>query len=248
MLNQEPVFSLRDVIKTHSGGGSSFRLSIKRLEIGRGAKLAFIGESGSGKSTLLELLALLSQPDQCGEFKFQPEPGGQVHDLAQQWQLNNTEQFTAWRGRHVGYIMQTGGLLPYLTVQENIELPLRLLQIPLRDTARQWATKLAISAQLGKLPAMLSVGQRQRAEVARALAHGPAILIADEPTSAVDPLNAERMVKLLCELADEFKVTLLLATHAQRLAQQFGLSLIEHRIHALDEQSHEVIIDSAVAA
>ncbi|MDZ4729516.1 MAG: ATP-binding cassette domain-containing protein [Xanthomonadales bacterium] len=223
-------------------------MSIKRLEIGRGAKLAFIGESGSGKSTLLELLALLSQPEQCGEFKFQPEPGGQVHDLAQQWQLNNTEQFTAWRGRHVGYIMQTGGLLPYLTVQENIELPLRLLQIPLRDTARQWASKLAISAQLGKLPAMLSVGQRQRAEVARALAHGPAILIADEPTSAVDPLNAERMVQLLCELADEFKVTLLLATHAQRLAQQFGLSLIEHRIHALDEQSHEVIIDSAVAA
>ncbi len=223
-------------------------MSIKRLEIARGAKLAFIGESGSGKSTLLELLALLTRPDHCDQFSFQPEPAGQVHDLALQWQLNHTDQFTEWRGRHVGYIMQTGGLLPYLTVQENIELPLRLLQIPLQDTARQWATKLAISAQLGKLPAMLSVGQRQRAEVARALAHGPAILIADEPTSAVDPLNAERMVELLCELADEFKVTLLLATHAQRLAQQFGLSLIEHRIHALDEQSHEVIIDSAVAA
>jgi putative ABC transport system ATP-binding protein len=219
-------------------------LSIKRLDIARGAKLAFVGESGSGKSTLLELLALLSRPDSCGAFTFRPEPTGPVHDLAQQWQRNTTEQFTAWRGRHVGYIMQTGGLLPYLTVQENIELPLRLLQLPLQDTARQWATKLAISAQLGKLPAMLSVGQRQRAEVARALAHGPAILIADEPTSAVDPLNAERMVKLLCELADQFNVTLLLATHAQRLAQQCGLRLIEHRIHALDEQSHEVLIDS----
>ena len=149
-----------------------------------------MGESGSGKSTLLELLALLSRPDSCGTFTFRPEPNGAVHDLAQQWQLNKTEQFAEWRGRHVGYIMQTGGLLPYLTVQENIELPLRLLQLPLQDTARQWATKLAISAQLGKLPAMLSVGQRQRAEVARALAHGPAILIADEPTSAVDPLNA----------------------------------------------------------
>lgn len=219
-------------------------MSIKRLDIPRGAKLAFVGESGSGKSTLLELLALLTRPDSCGAFSFRPQPNGPVQDLAQLWRLNATKQFTDWRGRHVGYIMQTGGLLPYLTVQENIELPLRLLQLPVQDTARQWATKLGISAQLGKLPARLSVGQRQRAEVARALAHGPAILIADEPTSAVDPLNAERMVKLLCELADQFNVTLLLATHAQRLAQQFGLSLIEHRIHALDEQSHEVLIDS----
>lgn len=219
-------------------------MSIKRLDIPRGAKLAFVGESGSGKSTLLELLALLSRPDSCGAFGFRPECTGPVHDLAQQWHLNKTEQFTDWRGRHIGYIMQTGGLLPYLTVQENIELPLRLLQLPLQDTAQQWTTKLGISAQLAKLPAMLSVGQRQRAEVARALAHGPAILIADEPTSAVDPLNAERMVNLLCELTDQFNVTLLLATHAQRLAQQFGLRLIEHEIHSLDEQSHEVLIDS----
>ncbi len=231
------------MIKTHGGGGSSFRLSIRRLDIPRGAKLAFIGESGSGKSTLLELLALLSQPDHGTEFNFQPQLSGPVYDLAQHWQQNDTARFTEWRGRHIGYIMQTGGLLPYLTVQENIELPLRLLQLPLADTARQWAEKLAISAQLGKLPAMLSVGQRQRAEVARALAHGPAILIADEPTSAVDPINAERMVDLLCQLTDEFNVTLLLATHAQRLAQQFGLSLIEHRIKAISEHSHEVQID-----
>lgn len=210
----------------------------------RGAKLAFVGESGSGKSTLLELLALLLKPDSCAQFNFRPQPKGPVHDLADQWQLDSTADFTHWRSRHMGYIMQTGGLLPYLTVQENIELPLRLLQLPLKDAAQLWAAKLGISAQLPKLPATLSVGQRQRAEVARALAHGPAILIADEPTSAVDPLNAERMVQLLCELADQFNVTLLLATHAQRLARQFGLTLIEHRIHALDEQSHEVVIDS----
>jgi len=232
------------VVKTHRGGGASFRLTIKRLDIARGDRLAFIGESGSGKSTLLELLALLLRPDSCGEFAFHPQQGGPVHDLAAEWQLNHTEAFTEWRGRHVGYIMQTGGLLPYLTVQENIELPLKLLQLPLADTASQWASKLAIGAQLGKLPAMLSVGQRQRAEVARALVHRPAILIADEPTSAVDPLNAERMVDLLCKLTEEFNVTLLLATHAQRLAQQFGFNMIEHQISAIDEQSHQVSIDT----
>ncbi len=209
--------------------------------------MAFIGESGSGKSTLLELLALLLRPDHCAQFSFHPQEGGPEHDLAAEWQLNHTEVFTEWRGRHIGYIMQTGGLLPYLTVQENIELPLRLLQLPLADTAHQWATKLAISAQLGKLPAMLSVGQRQRAEVARALAHRPAILIADEPTSAVDPINAERMVELLCELTHEFNVTLLLATHAQRLAQQFGFNMIEHQISAIDEQSHQVSIDTGTS-
>jgi putative ABC transport system ATP-binding protein len=232
------------VVKTHSGGGSSFRISIDSLDIPRGAKLAFIGESGSGKSTLLELLAMLLRPDSCDEFSFRPEPDGPVQDLADLWRQDATDTFTELRGRHVGYIMQSGGLLPYLTVQENIELPLRLLQIPTSDTASQWAHKLAIGAQLGKLPAMLSVGQRQRAEVARALAHKPAILIADEPTSAVDPLNAERMVQLLCELADEFNVTLLLATHAQRLARQFGLGLIEHQIREVGEQSHEVSIGS----
>jgi putative ABC transport system ATP-binding protein len=236
------------VVKTHSGGGSRFRLCINRLDIPRGTRLAFIGESGSGKSTLLELLALLSQPDQAGTFTFRPQSDGAEQDLARLWQQHDTAQFTAWRARHIGYIMQTGGLLPYLTVQENIELPLRLLQMPLRDTARQWADKLAISAQLGKLPAMLSVGQRQRAEVARALVHGPAILIADEPTSAVDPINAERMVDLLCRLTDEFNVTLLLATHAQRLAQQFGFLLIEHQIRLLDEHSHEVQINTGASA
>ena len=83
---------------------------------------------------------------------------------------------------------------------------------------------------------------RQRAEVARALAHRPALLIADEPTSAVDPFNADRMVQLLVDLADEFGVTLLLATHAQRLAVRFGLTLIEHKISAVSEQATEVHI------
>ena len=84
-------------------------------------------------------------------------------------------------------------------------------------------------------------------EAARAVAHGPAILIADEPTSAVDPFNAERLVELLCQLADEFGVTLLLATHAQRLVSKFGLGLIELRLSAPDAGTTEVVISSAAA-
>ncbi len=235
---------LRDVVKTYVGGGTKFRLSISELDVPRGARLAFIGESGSGKSTLLELIAMLLRPSSCGAFEFTPQDDGPTHDLAGYWRDEATGQFAVLRGQHVGYIMQSGGLLPYLSVRENIELPLRLLQMPLQDTAARWADKLGISEQLDKLPVMLSVGQRQRAELARALAHQPAILIADEPTSAVDPFNAERMVRLLCELADELGVTLLLVTHAQRLATKFDFTLIEHRFSERRDGTLEVAIPS----
>lgn len=231
--------------KTFSAGGTRFTLSIPRLDIARGAKLAFIGESGLGKSTLLELLAMILKPSGGGQFSFRPQADGTPHDVAAIWQTRGADLLGRLRSRHIGYVLQYGGLLPYLSVRSNIELPRELLGLPREGIAERLADKLGILQQLDKLPAELSVGQRQRVAIARALAHQPSIVIADEPTAAVDSVNAERIVALLVELAGELGVTLVLASHAQELMRQAGFTLVEHRMSAADERSMTVTVSHA---
>lgn len=207
-----------------------------------GDKLAFVGESGSGKSTLLELLSMILQPEQCETFSFKPLASAGAHDIAAAWRAADTDMLTDLRSRHIGYVLQSGGLIPYLSVRENIELSRRLLALPLEDCARRWAHKLGIGQQLDKLPATLSVGQRQRVAIARALVHEPSAVIADEPTAAIDPLNAERIMRLLTALADELGVALIVATHAHDLAQRLELEQITHAVEAADETSMSVTV------
>lgn len=233
------------MVKHYAAAGTEFRLLVPSLEIRPGAKLAFVGESGSGKSTLLELLSMILRPSNCDTFMFQPLPGGQSHDIGAAWKSANSDALTDLRSRHIGYVLQNGGLLPYLTVRENIELSRRLLALPLEDCAGRWAEKLGIGQQLDKLPATLSVGQRQRAAIARALVHEPSVVIADEPTAAIDPLNAERIMKLLTALADEAGVALIVATHAHDLVRRLELELITHHIDATDESSMTVTVSQA---
>jgi len=204
-----------------------FRLTVPHLDIPRGAKLAFVGESGSGKSTLLELLAMILRPTASDTFCFRPGNDEDAHDVGIAWQNGDRDLLAGLRSRHIGYVLQYGGLLPYLTVRENVELSRRLLQQHVGDAAERWAARLNIGGQLDKHPAELSVGQRQRVAIARALAHEPSVLIADEPTAAVDPLNAERIMQVMVGLVEETGVTLIVASHAHRLMQRTGLRMIE---------------------
>ncbi len=211
-----------------------------RLEITRGTRIALIGESGSGKSTLLELLAMILMPTQAQEFTFCPTADGPVSDLDAIWRAHAADTLSELRSRHIGYVLQHGGLLPYLSVRRNIELPRLLLGLALDRVAEELAEKLGIAAQLDKLPSALSVGQRQRAAIGRALAHEPPIVIADEPTAAIDPLNAQRIMALLVDLVDALGVTLILATHAHELVRERQFTLLPHQIDA--SSGHSMVV------
>ena len=217
------------------------------LDIRRGAKLAFIGESGSGKSTLLELLAMILKPTVSTRFEFCPGQDGERHDVSAIWLSAQPDALSDLRSRHIGYVLQYGGLLPYLNIRENIDLSRRLLHRETEGVAEHWAERLDIAAQLDKLPAELSVGQRQRVAIARALAHDPAVLIADEPTASVDPLNAERIMGLMVKLVDDLGVTLIVASHAHRLMKDAGLEMIDHRVEATSARSMHVSVSRAEA-
>jgi putative ABC transport system ATP-binding protein len=212
------------------------------LRVARGTRLALIGESGSGKSTLLELLAMIAMPSEAREFSFSPSAGGPVSDLDAIWRERGSDTLSELRSRYVGYVLQHGGLLPYLSVRRNIELPRLLLGLPVEGAADDLAAKLGIAQQLDKLPGKLSVGQRQRAAIGRALAHEPPIVIADEPTAAIDPLNAQRIIGLLVDLVDALGVTLILATHAHELVRDRGFTLLPHEIETQDDHSMIVTV------
>jgi putative ABC transport system ATP-binding protein len=229
------VYALRDVEKTYDAGGTRFELKVPRLQIGRGTKLALIGESGSGKSTLLELLAMILMPTESREFSFSPGSDEVTSDLGEIWRGRDSDRLSELRSRYIGYVLQHGGLLPYLTVRRNIELPRILLGMEVDSVAEELTEKLGIAAQLDKLPSALSVGQRQRAAIGRALAHGPRIVIADEPTAAIDPVNSQRIMALFVALVEELGVTLILATHAHELVRSGGFTLLPLEISEIKQ-------------
>ncbi len=188
---------------------------------------------------------MILRPNESAGFAFTPLAGEPAHDVAAIWDSGDPDRLTDLRSRHIGYVLQNGGLLPYLSVRDNINLSRRLLHLPLDDVAERWTAKLNIAAQLDKLPAELSAGQRQRAAIARALAHDPPVLIADEPTAALDPLTGQRIMDVLVGLTEELGVTLILATHALPLLERRGFSLIDHRIEIAEENSMTVAISNA---
>lgn len=205
------MLSLRDVRKTRGEGTQRYSLVIPRLDLAAGQQWALVGPSGCGKSTLLDLLALVLSPDSAQRFDFSSEQGDV--DVAGLWRDAKHNRLAALRSRQMGYVLQTGGLLGYLDVRANIGLP----------------QQLEVSEQLSKKPGALSVGQRQRVSCARALAHNPRLLLADEPTAALDPLNALRVMQLLLGRVRAQAACCVIATHDQALARDAGLQVLHIR-------------------
>lgn len=211
---------------TRGSGEQAFSIHVPYLNIQSGELIAITGVSGSGKSTLLEILGLILPP-QSGSLHWRLPPRRNI-DISNLWQ-KYPEQLDSLRMRYLGFVLQTGGLLPFLTVQENILLPKQLLQQDAGwDTALQnLVEQLDLHHLITKKPHQLSIGERQRVAIARALAHQPLLLLADEPTSALDPGRAEGVMRLFVDLMRSQNRTAVIVTHDYSWIKHLGLREIK---------------------
>jgi putative ABC transport system ATP-binding protein len=209
---QPPALVAREVEKTYGDAGEPV-VALRRvsLTLEAGEFVAIMGPSGCGKSTLLHVCGAMDRPTR-GSVRIGEQELAALDDAA----------LTRVRRETIGFVFQFFNLLPMLTVRENIALP-RLLagadaSSTLRD-ATQLAGRVGLAHRLDHRPAQLSGGELQRAAIARALVHRPALLIADEPTGNLDSANGAHILDLLVELHAETGVSILLATHAEDVAR-----------------------------
>ena len=218
MSAAEPQLRLVEVSKRFSppGGEPVTVLDHVSLEVLRGESVAIVGPSGSGKSTLLNLIGVLDTPS-SGTVSLEGQ------DLAR---LGDRE-LSRVRNRQIGFVFQSHHLLPQCTVLENVLIPTlatenEVLRDGAPDRARRLLERVGLGPRLHHRPGQLSGGERQRVAVVRALINEPQLLLADEPTGALDRAAADRLAQLLVELNREEQVTLIVVTHAPELAQRLG--------------------------
>ena len=186
------------------------------LQVSEGERIAILGPSGSGKTTLLNLIGALDHPD-AGSVVFQ---GENITSLSRK-EMDN------FRNQRIGFVFQFHHLLPQCTVMENVLIPtLMIRDRTARNEKLEWArhllNRVGIWDHRDKLPGKLSGGECQRAAVVRAMINRPSLLLADEPTGALDRNNVEKMSDLLIDLNKNDGLTLLVVTHSQELAGQMG--------------------------
>lgn len=188
------------------------------LTVNEGDTVSVSGPSGSGKTTLLNIIGLLDRPD-SGEVLFRG-----AHVLSY-----NQEESALYRNKNIGFVFQDHMLLPYLTVMENILLPLLASKTSDADysqkagEARRMMENTGITGIAAKYPYQISGGEAQRATLVRALVNQPSVLLADEPTGSLDRRNAENLGDLLTAMNRDYGITLILATHSQELADRMKL-------------------------
>ncbi|MEP2031148.1 MAG: ATP-binding cassette domain-containing protein [Paracoccaceae bacterium] len=190
-----------------------FDLEIENVDLPAGSVAILTGASGSGKTLVLELLGLLRPPSPGGVYSILQEDTGNT-DLAALWaQGPRSEALAMARGHLFGFVPQIGGLMPFLSVTENIALPQKLTQRLDPEWCDTLIERLGLSGVAHMEPGALSIGQRQRTAIARSLAHRPAFVIADEPTAALDPDSADAVLDLFLEQATTQNCGIILASH-----------------------------------
>jgi ABC-type lipoprotein export system ATPase subunit len=204
------LIQARDLTKTYAMGGQTVHaLRGVSLDIAEGEMVAIMGASGSGKSTLMNILGCLDQPS-AGSYLLAQEP---VQDMA-------PDALASIRNRRIGFVFQQFNLLPRTSALENVELPLVYAGVPAaqrHQRAQAALEQVGLGQRTGHTPAELSGGQQQRVAIARALVNQPQLILADEPTGALDSQTSEDIMQLLTDLNRQ-GMTVVLVTHEADIA------------------------------
>ena len=208
MKNQ--LIKLTNIIKSYRNGDQELRvLKDIDLEVEEGEFLAIMGPSGSGKSTLMNIIGLLDRSS-SGTYWLEGEEASQLSE----------KKLASVRNDQIGFVFQQFFLLSKLNALQNVELPLIYAGVPSakrKKLAKQYLEKVELAERMTHLPSELSGGQKQRVAIARALVNTPAIILADEPTGALDTKTGQQIMELLIELNNEGK-TIIMVTHEPEIA------------------------------
>lgn len=206
----EPLIELKNIYKIYHMGDEEVRASDGvSLSINRGEFVAIVGKSGSGKSTLMNIIGALDVPTE-GEYILGGEDVSEMSD----------DQLAQIRNKMIGFIFQQYNLLPKLNLLENVELPLLYAGVPVqerRERALKSLAKVGLEEKWKNLPNQLSGGQQQRVSIARALAGDPSLILADEPTGALDSRTSREVLNFLRQLNEEGN-TIVMITHDNSIA------------------------------
>ena len=209
-VNMTKLIELKGINKTYKNGDQELRvLKDIDLEVEKGEFVAIMGPSGSGKSTLMNVIGLLDRPT-SGEYFLE---GQEVGNLSE-------KKLARVRNEQIGFVFQQFFLLSKLNAFQNVELPLIYAGVhpaKRKEIAEQYLEKVELGSRMHHLPSELSGGQKQRVAIARALVNQPAIVLADEPTGALDTKTGEQIMDLLTKLNREGK-TIIMVTHEPEIA------------------------------
>ncbi|KTD34401.1 ABC transporter ATP-binding protein [Legionella moravica] len=211
-MTNEPLITLRDLVKTYQLEGiSSTVLKEVSLTVNQGDLLAIVGASGSGKSTLMNIIGLLDKPD-SGSYILKNRNVAGLSD----------DESAELRNQSIGFVFQQFNLLPRFTAMQNVALPLTYRGTPateIKDKVMQVLEKVGMAQFASHRPMQLSGGQQQRIAIARALVTEPQVILADEPTGALDSRTGSEVMNLFLALHDEGR-TIIMVTHDEHVAAQ----------------------------
>lgn len=208
---RKAIIEVKDLHKTYPGVQPLHVLKGVNMSVYEGEMVALMGASGSGKSTLLNILGILDTYDE-GEYFL---------DDQLIWDLDENEA-AEMRGREIGFVFQSFNLIPFKSAVENVALPLYYQKVPRKERlalAEEYLDKVGLLPWKDHLPNELSGGQKQRVSMARALITRPAILLADEPTGALDSKTTIEVMQLLRQINRDDNLTMLIVTHEQGVAE-----------------------------